>query len=421
MIVLSHPTANANVRAIAMGMAENQVLADFYTSAAIFPTSFLDKAGGFPLLTNLRKRSFDPKLKPYTRQWPWRELGKTIASGLGMDILTRHEKGIFCIDKVYKSLDKNVSSHLKSKNIKAVYAYEDGALQSFTVAKEMGITCIYDLPIAYWETGRKLMQKEAERLPRWAVTLGGGIQDSAEKLERKTKELELADVVVGPGEFVMNSLPSWAKSKKLIVSPFGSPEIRNTRIFSNKNFEKPLRILFVGSMGQRKGLGDLFTAMKMLKNENVELVVLGSLLAPMEFYKSEYSNFIYEPCRPHNEVLKIMQTCDILCLPSLVEGRALVMQEAMSQGLPIIITPNTGGEDLINENETGFLIPIRSPDVIAEKIMWFVNNRNSVEEMGYYARRWAERYTWKKYSEGIVKEILAYLGEAENKIMYKMN
>lgn len=414
MIVLSHPTANANVRAVALGMVENHVLSDFYTSAAIFPTSFLYKAGGFPFLAGLRKRSFDPRLESYTRQWPWRELGRTISTGLGMDILTRHEKGIFSIDKVYKSLDKNVSSHLKSKNIKAVYAYEDGALQSFTVAKELGITCVYELPIAYWETGRKLMQEEAGRLPKWAVTLGGGIQDSTAKLERKTKELELADVVIGPGEFVMNSLPTWAKSKKLIVSPFGSPVNEKIQLFNKKNLEKPLRILFVGSMGQRKGLGDLFTAMKMLKNENVELVVLGSLLAPMEFYKNEFSNFVYETNRSHEDVLKLMQTCDIFCLPSIVEGRALVMQEAMSQGLPLIITANTGGEDLINRDETGFLIPIRSPDAIAEKIMWFVNNRSCVEEMGYQAKGWAEKYTWKKYSEQIVKEILAYLGETEN-------
>lgn len=400
-----------------MGMARENILSDFYTSTALFPSSFLYKVGGFSLLTNLRKRSFDPKLKSHIHQWPWRELGKVIASGIGIDKLTRHEKGIFCIDKVYESLDKKVSSHLKSKNIKAVYAYEDGALHTFKAAKELGITCIYDLPIAYWETGRKLLQEEAGRLPTWAITLGGGIQDSEEKLERKTRELELADVVIGPGDFVMNSLPAWAKTKKLIVSPFGSPEPPNIRVFGNKNFEKPLRILFVGSMGQRKGLGDLFSAMIMLKNENVELVVLGSLLAPMEFYKAQLPNFVYEPCRPHGEVLELMQTCDILCLPSIVEGRALVMQEAMSQGLPLIITPNTGGEDLIIENETGFLIPIRSPEAIAEKIMWFVNNRSNAEEMGYKARCWAENYTWKKYSEKIVKEILVYLGEVENNYM----
>ena len=41
-----------------------------------------------------------------------------------------------------------------------------------------------------------------------------------------------------------------------------------------------------------------------------------------------------------------MQDCDVLVLLSLVEGRALVQQEAMANGLPLIITENTGGEDL---------------------------------------------------------------------------
>lgn len=379
--------------------------------------------GGIGALSDIRRRSFQPELKSFTHSAPIHEIGRILSNKLGFSKFTRHEIGAFCLDTVYQQLDKKVSRRLKKSKgsgIDAIYAYEDGALHSFTVAKELGITCIYDLPIAYWETGRKLLQEEAERLPNWAVTLGGGIKDSAAKLERKRKELELADVVIGPGEFVMNSLPDWARSKKLIVSPFGSPQTKKDLVFKKRNFEKPLRILFVGSMGQRKGLGDLFSAVKILKNENVELVVLGSLLAPMEFYKKEFSNFIYEPCRSHEDVLKLMQTCDIFCLPSIVEGRALVMQEAMSQGLPLIITPNTGGEDLINENETGFLIPIRSPQAIAEKIMWCVNNRTSVEEMGHQARCWTEKYTWEKYSEKIVMEIMAYLENSGKGILQKI-
>src|SRR5690606_39238450 len=97
--------------------------------------------------------------------------------------------------------------------------------------------------------------------------------------------------------------------------------------------------------------------------------VLGSMQSSFDFYKDKIKRgFIYEKGRPHEEVLKLMKSCDVFCLPSIVEGRALVMQEAMSQGLPLIITPNTGGEDLIKNGETGFLVPIRSPEVIAEKI-----------------------------------------------------
>jgi glycosyltransferase involved in cell wall biosynthesis len=101
-----------------------------------------------------------------------------------------------------------------------------------------------------------------------------------------------------------------------------------------------------------------------------------------------------------------MRGCDVFCLPSIVEGRALVMQEAMSQGLPLIITPNTGGEDLIDEGVTGFLVPIRRPDEIAFKIAWFSDNRAALPEMSRAAQVKASQLTWEAYGKTIVKAVL---------------
>jgi glycosyltransferase involved in cell wall biosynthesis len=101
-----------------------------------------------------------------------------------------------------------------------------------------------------------------------------------------------------------------------------------------------------------------------------------------------------------------MQSCDIFCLPSLVEGRALVMQEAMSQGLPIIITPNTGGEDLIISGCTGFLVPIRNPEAIAQKINWFIDNKCRIAKMSKKAKNHALKYSWENYAETICKSLV---------------
>jgi glycosyltransferase involved in cell wall biosynthesis len=92
-------------------------------------------------------------------------------------------------------------------------------------------------------------------------------------------------------------------------------------------------------------------------------------------------------------------------LPSIVEGRALVMQEAMSQGLPIIITPNTGGADLIIEGETGFLVPIRNASLIADKINWFFENKNQLNHMGENAQKHASKYTWENYAKIIIDDL----------------
>ncbi len=410
-ILISHPTGNANVRAIAEGLASKGVLYQFNTTIAAFPGNIWFTLGGFRPLAKFRRRNFDRILQPLTKSYPWDELGRILAKKLKLKSLVQHENGKFSVDQIYIRFDKHVAKKLlsaKKNGVTAVYAYEDGALETFKEAKKLGLICIYDLPIAYWEIGRKLMLEEAIRLPNWAKTLGGGIKDSPKKLERKREELELADIVVGPGSFVLSSLPEWAKNKKTIQSPFGSPvfiEPNYKKETNLKGISKSLRILFVGSMGQRKGLGDLFEAMKLVNNPNIELIVLGSLLAPLEFYKSEFADFKFEVGRAHSEVLTLMQSCDVFCLPSIVEGRALVMQEAMSQGLPIIITANTGGEDLVIEGKTGFLIPIRSPKAIAEKINWFYENKSYLPEMGEKAKIHAAKYTWENYAETIYDEL----------------
>jgi glycosyltransferase involved in cell wall biosynthesis len=412
MILLSHPMGNANVRAVANSFRETGLLHSFHTSIAVYPGNRWDRLSRIGPLKDFRRREFPASLREITFQYPAGELARMAANKLGLKELTRHETGRFSVDGIYHAHDRKVADFVRNHGdeLQGVYAYEDGALETFTAATEKGLRKIYDLPIAYWKTGRELMQEEAQRRPEWAKTLGGGIKDSEVKVARKVKELELADVVVGPGYFVMDSLPAWAADKYRIVSPFGSPD--NGGILSGgraKKNDKRLRVLFVGSMGQRKGLGDLFEAMKGLDPEKVELVVLGSPLADMDFYRNAFAGFRYEPTRSHAGVLELMAECDVFCLPSIVEGRALVMQEAMSQGLPVIITPNTGGQDLVVEKETGFLVPIRSPEAIAEKIEWFINNREELPRMGRAASAHAAKYTWSAYGGKIAEEIAVFL------------
>ena len=415
MIHLSHPTGNANVRAVAKAMLEHHLLEGYSTTLALHSGSFLQKAGIARILKELNRRRYSEELSPFIKSYPFPELIRLFAGKMNYTSLIEHETGPYSVDRIYRYLDKKVSLHIKRKSaeIKGVYAYEDGALESFKAAKRLGLTTIYDLPIAYWETGRKLMLEEAERYPEWAETLGGGIRDSVEKLERKTQELELADVVVGPGSFVMDSLPKWASTKTTIVSPFGSPQVNKTPVFNSSPKNEPLRILFVGSMTQRKGLADLFEAFKLLgKQEAIELVVLGSLRKPLAFYKSIYPDFIYEPGRSHEEVLKLMRSCDVFCLPSIVEGRALVMQEAMSQGLPLIITTNTGGADLVEKPGAGFLVPVQSPQEIAARLIWFLDNRSLIPDMGFEAYKRSQTYTWDAYGKHIALKTQEFINHS---------
>lgn len=409
MILVSHPTGNTFVRAWLAALTRRGVDFHFHTTLGVG-----DHANWLGLLPDrmageIQRRAYQvPSERLHAR--PWRELARLAGMRCGWNWLTARETGWCCVDAVYQSLDRSVARVIEAdrgRTITAVYAYEDGALASFEAAHWHGIKCCYELPIAYWETARRLLREEAARWPAWEPTLEA-TQDSEAKLERKTRELELADVVICPSQFVLRSLPGAIRqAKSCLVSEFGAEIVQIPEPpVDQRRAKRPLRVLFAGSMTQRKGLADVFAAFRGLRRTDCELVVMGSPRASMDFYRHEYAAFTYEQTRPHSEVLDLMKRCDVLVLPSIVEGRALVQQEAMMCGLPIVVTSNAGGEDLVEEGRTGFLVPIRSPEAVAERLSWLADHRDQLAPMGEAARQKARQYTWEQYAQKIAGAVL---------------
>ena len=411
MVLLTHPSGNANVRAVLDALNRAGLLARFVTTIGWSTKSYPGLAN--KIRGKLRRNYAIPADKIDIH--PLRESVRLLAGAVGANGLIRHESGWASVDQVWQSLDREAALRLCDGNygqdLRAVYAYEDCAEQTFLAARDLGLKRVYDLPIAYWEATQRLLREEAQRYPDWEPTLVG-TRDSAEKLARKTHELELAEMVVCPSQFVLESLPAEARAqKKCLFVPFGSPHVDLADGVQQKDPSSPLRVLFAGALTQRKGLADLFAAMKMIDTSAIELVVMGSLLQPLDWYRDRLRNFTYEPPRPHRDVLELMQSCDVFVLPSIVEGRALVQQEAMACGLPLVATKNAGAGDLIKDGVTGFLVPIRSPEAIAEKISWCVANRSLISGMGIAARRRAGELTWNVYGETIVSAIRELIGE----------
>lgn len=410
MVVLAHPTGNTFVRATARALHDAGLLAAFHTTV-VAPGDNLLRPLPDSIRRQILRRRFDDVPPDLVHTHPWPEVIRLTALAIDARWLT--SPGAWaCIDAVYERFDGRVARDIaglpRETSVSSVYAYEDAALRTFRAAHGRGLACIYELPIAYWETTQRLLKEEAERLPEWSATLHG-IDDSPEKLERKSQEINLADAVVVPSRFVLGTLPPGIRRKKpCIVAPFGSPEpAHGAGAVDGKEPDGRLRVLFAGSMTQRKGLADLFAAMRLLHRSDVELVVMGSLVAPLSFYREQYPDFTYEPPRPHDQVLALMRSCHILALPAIVEGRALVQQEALANGLPIIVTANAGGEDLVEDGRTGFLVPIRSPEAIAERIAWFADHRELLAGMRACALQKAADKGWSHYEAQVREAVKA--------------
>jgi glycosyltransferase involved in cell wall biosynthesis len=387
---VSHPTGNTFVRALLNELWKKEMLVQYFTTIGV-------GQGANPMLKLLeKKRGYEFSDSKITRLW-FPELLRLISS----DHLSQ-EKCRRYADRSYGALDQLVARTLPQLLPSVIHAYEDGAINSFKQAKKLGLHCSFELPIAHWQTVRRLLSEETERLPEWEPTLES-TREPEEKLFFKEKELDLADCITCPSEFVLQSIPKNIRSKKnCIVAPFGSPSCSPNKRLIKDNTNKILKLLFVGSMSQRKGLADLFEAMKILRNDPVSLTVLGQPSMPMEFYRKKFSNFEYlAPCS-NKSIRRIMQEHDALVLPSIVEGRALVQQEALACGLPLIVTANAGGEDLIEEGITGYLVSIRSPEDISEKITRLIENRKFLPDSRRACQAKAKLYSWNEYAQKII-------------------
>ena len=397
-ILVVHPTGNQNSRAVARGLANSGNLHTFITALNIKSDNYkwLPKK----IYNELKRRDFmeiDGEVKSGT---PFLEALRLIANKFKIKFLIKHEDGIACVDNIYISTDKYAAKYLEKnhKEIDAVYCYEDGALQTFHVAKKLNIKCIYELPIGYWKTHHKLNKEELKLEPKWKDTWMA-TEDSQKKLERKDLELSLADEIIVASSFTKKTLEDYPKPlAPIIVIPYGYPKPigLNERNWY-KNDDK-LKVLYVGGLSQRKGLSYMVDAFYNLKDQ-ISFSYIGTGNAN-HLIQSSFPKANYLGTMAHSEVLDQMRHHDVLLFPSLFEGFGMVITEAMSQGMVVIATDHTVLPDIADESSS-MCVPIRDAKAIENALRKLIEDSSLVKTMGKKALELATKYQWKDYEKNI--------------------
>lgn len=406
-IGVSHPTSNQFNRSLISGLHNTDQLYVFFTAVACFPRQLLFRMSKLSFLKDIKRRTFDNRFQKQTRSFSFYELGRMISPKLKLKKLTKHETGLFCIDNVYQKHDKWVAKDLlslKQKGLEAVYAYEDGALETFVSAKKLDIMCVYELPIGYWKAARFFMKDEFENNPDWSATITG-FKDSDAKLQRKDLELALADIIFVASTFTKKTLEHFkGKLSEIKVIPYGFPEVKNVKTYTPLENRK-LKVLFVGGLSQRKGISYLFESVDAL-TDRVSLTVIGrKSTEDCQSLNENLKKHSWIPSIPHDEVLAKMSNHDILIFPSLFEGFGLVITEAMSQGTPVITTDRTAGPDLITHKKDGWLVSSGTAEPIIEILKDVLANPSQLERIGKAAQETARTRPWSVYEQEMANEI----------------
>lgn len=413
-IIISHPNGNANTRGAVYGINRYGMLYCYVTSAAVFSSGPWHNLSKMPGLGTFQRKCYDDCIQDKTVCYPVKELGRQICRKLKLNGFTKHEVGVFCIDKECEYIDKKTAEILtKAKEkVDAVYCYEDVALYTFRKAKALNKACIYDLPIGHWRAMRRLLDEERKKLPDWAMTLGG-FNDSDEKLVRKDEELRLADKIYVASSFTKWSLNDFPSTlAEIEVIPYGFPPVNSQRKYLPFKGRR-IRVLYVGGLSQRKGIAYVFDAVKGLE-ENVELTVVGQgNIDGCPALREALGHVSYIPSLPHGKILELMATQDVFIFPSLFEGFGLVITEAMSQGTPVITTDRTCGPDIITHGKDGWIVDAGTSEPIKVLLKEFIENPLILESTGRAAMHTAAQRPWRKYEEELAGSIRNFLNYKE--------
>jgi alpha-maltose-1-phosphate synthase len=403
MIIISHPTGTQNLRNAAEAFYKADQLSQFYTTIAWNSQSSFAKLLPAGLAATLKRREYSNIPAKLISTQPVLEACRLLAVKLKLNFLTKHETGLLSVDAVYHAFDNYVAKQLPMQlGVNQIYAYEDGALETFRAAKQQHIKTLYELPIGYWRAAQQIMGEEAQLKPEWAGTILSS-RDSAQKLARKDQELSLADKIIVASQFTADTLKlSEARDKETILIPYGSPQpVEQVNCLPNKK----LKVLFVGGLSQRKGISYLLDAVNLLKDK-VSLTIIGGRVAKCAPLDAALEKYRYISSLPHQEILKEMDQHDVFVFPSLFEGFGLVILEAMARGIPVITTSHTAGPDVITDGKDGYIVPIRSYEAIAEKLELLANDHSLLIHLKTAALEKAKQFSWQRYQEKLVQNVI---------------
>lgn len=222
-------------------------------------------------------------------------------------------------------------------------------------------------------------------------------------IEKELEEYGYTDYIAIPSGFVKKTFVEQGISEsKLICVPYGV-DLSHFKQIPKK--DSVFRIIFAGTICLRKGVQYLLQAYSQLRLKNAELVLIGTMADEIKNISRRYADVFSVKHIPHFELYKYYSQGSVFVLPSIEEGLARVLFEAMACGLPVIATTNTGAEDIIENGKHGFVVPIRDIDALKEKILYLYEHQDLARQMGAVAKqKVSSGFTWNDYGNKIIAE-----------------
>jgi glycosyltransferase involved in cell wall biosynthesis len=295
---------------------------------------------------------------------------------------------------------RQIEKHFSSIDI--VHTWPLGSLRTLKAAARHGIPTLLERPNAHTRFAYEVVQKECERL---GITMPAHHEHAynPEVLQIEEQEYQLADKLLCPSDFVARTfLDRGFPPDKLMRHQYGFDH----KVYHPGSVERPsgqgLTMLFVGGCAPRKGLHFALDAwLKSPAHKNGTFLIAGTFLpAYQELLSSQLSHPSVKILGERNDVADLMQKSDVLVLPSIEEGSALVTSEARGSGCVLLVSEAAGA--ICRHMENALVHQVGAVDVLAQQITLLSENRGFLEKLRAASLGTVQELTWKAAGERLL-------------------
>jgi glycosyltransferase involved in cell wall biosynthesis len=258
------------------------------------------------------------------------------------------------------------------------------------------MTAVLEMATGHVPAAERILGRERERNPEWADSLSNA-GFPAWYARRLDDEPRRADFCIAASSFTRATLTeAGIDDHRIRTLPLGADLSAFT--FARRKPTGPFRVLFVGGVGQRKGISYLLDAYERIRTRNTRLTVVGPMIGSGRAFRARSRHVDYVGRVDTRTVVDHMHRSHVLVLPSLFEGFGLVITEAMATGMPVIASTHSAGPDIIREGIDGHVLPPDDVEGLAARLNGLAEDRIRAVEMGVSAAQRASEYGWENHT-----------------------
>jgi glycosyltransferase involved in cell wall biosynthesis len=289
--------------------------------------------------------------------------------------------------------DRLAGRHVEGADIYHVYNHH--GLHSMRRARRAGALTIVDRGSAHPRFVDTLLREE---FARYGVPYA---ETQRRLLDKQVQEFRECDYIVVASDFIARTMVAeGVPAEKLLVLP---PGFSAQRFHPGPRRDEVFRVVFAGAISLQKGVQYLLEGFRLagLPTGRSELVLVGHPFREAGAFLPRYDG-LYRPVGfvAQADLPDLLRSAAVFVLPSVQDGYAMVVREAAACGVPVIISENVGAT--IRDGEDGFVVPIRSAEAIAEKLVYLYTHEAERRRMGHSAREHALRFTLDHYGRSLI-------------------